>query len=227
MTHSMLARQIASLLRRHRVSYSSSVKLFSSARLLAGLRREKHRRRLPKLLPQSSLAKYYEAVDRSGNMLHQLMLRLLFFTAVRVSELCSLRVEDVDFGECKIFLSRGKGGKDRYILFPESFRLALQAYLGGRSSGYLFLTRRHGPFSPRRVRQIVAGYAEQAGIEHVHPHLFRHQMLSYLTSRGLPDSAIQLISGHASKKSLEVYQHLSLEQVQEGYQRAVKELEGL
>jgi len=42
---------------------------------------------------------------------------------------------------------------------------------------------------------------------------------------GLPDSAIQLISGHASKKSLEVYQHLSLAQVEPGYQRAVKQLE--
>jgi site-specific recombinase XerD len=54
------------------------------------------------------------------------------------------------------------------------------------------------------------------------PHLFRHQMLTYLTSKGLTDAQIQLISGHESKKSLEVYQHLSLESVDKAYQDAVQ-----
>jgi integrase/recombinase XerD len=49
-------------------------------------------------------------------------------------------------------------------------------------------------------------------------------MLTWLTAQGLPDSAIQLISGHASKKSLEVYQHLSLADVAEDYQHAMKQL---
>ena len=56
----------------------------------------------------------------------------------------------------------------------------------------------------------------------VHPHLFRHQMLTFLTSKGLSDAQIQLISGHESKKSLEVYQHLSLESVDKAYQDAVQ-----
>ena len=56
----------------------------------------------------------------------------------------------------------------------------------------------------------------------IHPHLFRHQMLTYLTTKGLSDAQIQLISGHESKKSLEVYQHLSLESVDKAYQDAVQ-----
>ena len=57
----------------------------------------------------------------------------------------------------------------------------------------------------------------------LHPHLFRHQMLTYLTSKGLTDAQIQLISGHESKKkNLEVYQHLSLESVYKAYQDAVQ-----
>jgi len=65
------------------------------------------------------------------------------------------------------------------------------------------------------VQQIVAGYAAEVGLPvRIHPHLLRHQMLTWLTAHGLPDAQIQLISGHASKKSLEVYQHLS--QAQEG-----------
>ncbi len=57
------------------------------------------------------------------------MLKLLFFTAVRVRELVGIRVEDIDFDQCKIFISEGKGRKDRYILFPKSFRLVLQSHL--------------------------------------------------------------------------------------------------
>ncbi|MDQ3831646.1 MAG: tyrosine-type recombinase/integrase [Candidatus Tectomicrobia bacterium] len=76
------------------------------------------------------------------------------------------------------------------------------------------------------MQQSVKHYRQEAGItQPLHPHLFRHQMLTYLTARGLSDSQIQLISGHESKKSLEVYQHLSLENVAQAYQEAVKALE--
>ena len=90
---------------------------------------------------------------------------------------------------------------------------------------YLFESRRFGAFSPRRVQQIVHQYRQRAGIpQPVHPHLFRHQMLTYLTSQGLSDAQIQLISGHKTKKSLEVYQHLSLQAVESAYQEAVHSL---
>ena len=85
---------------------------------------------------------------------------------------------------------------------------------------------RYTPFTPRRIQQIVQHYREQAGIvQPVHPPLFRHQMITYLTTQGLSDSQIQLISGHDSKKSLEMYQHLSLQSVERTYQEAVKTLD--
>src|SRR5262249_5385745 len=149
------------------------------------------------------------------------------YTAVRVSELVSIRIEDLDLDAGKIFIDQGKGDKDRYILFPESFRLILKAYLAANPDNeYLFESRHRRHYSTRRVQQIVQDYAREASIaERVHPHLFRHQMLTWLTAQGLPDAAIQLISGHSSKKSLEMYQHLSLAQVAPGYQRAVRQLE--
>ncbi len=154
------------------------------------------------------------------------MLKLLFYTAVRVSELVQIEVADVDLEHSKIFIRRGKGQKDRYILFPRSFRLVLKTHLGAHPGNrFLFESRRFGPYTTRRVQQIVQLYREQAGLaEKVHPHLFRHQMLTFLTSRGLSDAQLQLISGHDSKKSLEVYQHLSLASVEAGYQAAVADV---
>jgi integrase/recombinase XerD len=191
------------------------------------LRRPKRSRRLPKLLPDASLKVFYETVDKAGNLEHQIMLRLLFYTAVRVSELTSMAVDDVDIEARKIFIDAGKGDRDRYILFPDSFALILQSHLAAHPDNrYLFESRHRKRYSARRIQQIVKYYAEKSGItEKVHPHLFRHQMLTWLTAQGLPDSAIQLISGHSSKKNLEVYQHLSLADVQHRYRDAVKQLD--
>jgi integrase/recombinase XerD len=150
------------------------------------------------------------------------MLKFLLFTSVRVSELVSIKVTDVDLGACKVFISQGKGGKDRYILFPTSFRLILSSHLQANPKNrYLFESSQCRTYSPRRIQQIVQEYRSAAGIEQrVHPHLFRHQMLTALTRSGLSDAQIQLISGHASKQSLEVYQHIGLESVADAYQTA-------
>jgi integrase/recombinase XerD len=222
-----LVRAIASLIRSHRLDYGQFESVCKAARKETGLRRPSRGRRLPRVLPQSSLRAFYEAVDRAGDLKHQIMLGLLFYTAVRVSELVSIQVADVDLDARKIFIEHGKGDKDRYILFPESFRLILKAYLAACPLNvYLFESRHRRHYSTRRVQQIVQDYASEAGIaEPIHPHVFRHQMLTWLTAQGLPDAAIQLISGHSSRKSLEVYQHLSLANIEPGYQKAVKGLE--
>jgi integrase/recombinase XerD len=199
----------------------------ADVRKLTGLRRPARGKRLPRILPDEALRRFYETVERAGNLQHEIMLKLLFYTSVRVGELTSIEVTDVDVDGGKIFISEGKGDKDRYILFPDSFRLILKTHLAAHPENrFLFESRQRTKYSTRRVQQIVSQYGDAAGIEqHVHPHLFRHQMLSWLTAQGLPDAQIQLISGHASKKSLEVYQHLSLASVKPAYQRAVKELE--
>lgn len=214
--------------RKSRVSYDDLRNLFRHLRDRLRLAAPKQRaRRLPKLLQSSQLEAYYEAVDRAGNLQHQIMLRLLFYTALRVSELVSIRVADIDLGAQRIYIERGKGDKDRYVLFKDSFALALRAYLAAHPDNeFLFESRSSRPYTPRRIQQIVTEYAAAAGIEErVHPHLFRHQMLTHLTASGMSDAAIQLISGHASKETLGLYQHLALPQVREGYQKAVKDLD--
>jgi integrase len=222
-----LVRAIANAVRRARLDYEGFRRVSTLVRKELGLRRPPRSRRLPRILPEASLRKFYEVIDQAGDLQHQIMLRLLFYTAVRVSELAAIKVEDVDLDTCKIFIELGKGRKDRYILFPDSFKLILKSHLAANPRNrYLFESRQRTKYSTRRIEQIVAHYAHLADLpEHVHPHLLRHQMLTWLTAQGLPDAQIQLISGHASKKSLEVYQHLSLSAVQPGYQKAVKDLE--
>jgi integrase/recombinase XerD len=216
--------QVVRIARKARLSYDDFLYISQQARKKLGLRRSKKERRLPHLLPEAELKCFFQTIQGCGNVQHEILLKLLFYTAIRVSELVRIEVSHVDLDHCKIFINHGKGAKDRYILFPASFRLVLKTHLrASPNNRYLFETRRCGPFTSRRIQQIVQKYRERAGItQPVHPHLFRHQMLTYLTAKGLSDAQIQLISGHESKRSLEVYQHLSLANVEQDYQEAVR-----
>jgi integrase/recombinase XerD len=218
--------QIVRIARREHLDYEAFTYCCRRARRVLDLHKPKQEKTLPRLLSDSDLKRFFKVIQDCGVLQHEIMLKLLFYTAVRVSELVHIRVADVDTAQCKIFIDQGKGSKDRYILFPEGFYLVLRTHLQANPQNkYLFESRHCTPFTPRRVQQIVQTYRARAGItQPVHPHIFRHQMLTYLTRAGLSDAQIQLISGHSSKQALEVYQHLSLEQVGDAYQAAVRDL---
>lgn len=159
-------------------------------------------------------------------MQHALMLRLLFYTGVRVSELCAIQVADVDLEGCKVFVDQGKGSKDRYVLFGKSFATALKTHIAAHPQNrWLFQTRRCGKFSTRRVEQIVKKYALEAGIEAT-PHVFRHQCITFLTkASGLAEAELQLITGHAKRETLAIYQHVCVDgAMADKYQFAMKDV---
>ena len=224
---SAIIAQLVRLARRERLSYDEFSYVGQRARKHLGLTKPPRTRTLPHLLTADELTRFFRAVRAGGHVQHEIMLKLLFFTAVRVGELVRIAVDDVDLTACKIFVDQGKGCKDRYILFPQAFGLVLRTHLAAHPKNrFVFETQRCGPYTVRRVQQIVQRYREAAGLGAVvSPHLFRHQMLTFLTGQKLSDAQIQLLSGHASKKSLEIYQHLSLEAVEGAYQQAVKLLE--
>jgi integrase/recombinase XerD len=218
--------QFVRLARRERLGYDDFAYVCQQARKKLNLVKPKREHRLPHLLTAEELTRFFKTVREGGQVQHEIMLQLLMFTAVRVGELVKIEVGDLDLAACKIFVDQGKGSKDRYLLFPQAFALVLRTHLAAHPENrFLFETQRRGAYTVRRIQQIVQQYRVTAGLsEAVHPHLFRHQMLTFLTAEKLSDAQVQLLSGHASKKSLEVYQHLSLDAVNDAYQQAVKRL---
>lgn len=181
-------------------------------------------KRLPKVLSQDDFCRFYRIVDQADDVQHSLMLRLLFYTGVRVSELCGIEVAHVDLENCKIFIQQGKGAKDRYVLFGKSFATALRTHIAAHPDNrWLFQTRRNTRYSTRRVQQIVSLYAEKAAVKAT-PHTFRHQAITYLTRHsGLADAELQLITGHSKRETLAIYQHIALDgELEEKYQEAMK-----
>lgn len=223
-----MAAQIVKLLRKERPDSNYVKKVFQHVRetlnLSGGTVREK---RLPDLMTEEELKRFYQAVWNSFNRLHVVMLKLMLFTGIRNAELANIRLDDVDLDQMKIRITHGKGGKDRLVLFPPYFRGELAQYVAiqrERGAVYLFESNRQSKFTTRWICEITKKYALKAGItKRIHPHLFRHQILTYLTGKGIVDAKIQLISGHKNRANLSIYQDLSLADIEKEYWAAMKD----
>lgn len=183
-------------------------------------------RRLPELLTEEELLRFYDQLLKVGNADHLIMIKVLLYTGIRNAEMVNLELRDFDLVALKLRIREGKGGEDRDIPLPQSFRGELLIYIDrqkSRGARYLLESRLHRPFTTRRVRQIVKMYADRAGIEkRLYPHLFRHQLLTFLTAQGVADAQLQFVSGHRSRESLAIYQTLSLADIQPRYQEAMQ-----
>ena len=108
-----LVAQVARMVQKRGLDYDGWRYVAKKVRQVCDLRPEKKGRRLPRVLTTEEFRRFYQVVDRAEDVQHALMLRLLFFTAVRVSELCNIGISEVDLEACKIRINQGKGSKDR------------------------------------------------------------------------------------------------------------------
>jgi integrase/recombinase XerD len=221
-----MAKKVVRVLRPQHPDYHYLKKVFQQMRALLDVGTMPKAKRLPELLTDAELVALCEVIWQARQFTHLVMLKLLLFTGIRNAELVQLRLADVDLHTCQLRIRQGKGHKDRSVLFPTSFRGELAQYLERqRLQGvtYLFESNRDRPYSTRRIRQIVTHYAGAAGIEkRVYPHLFRHQLITYLTKQGIISPKLQLLSGHTLEQSLAVYRELALSDVAQEYEMAMR-----
>jgi len=221
-----MAKKRVRVLRPHHPDYHYLKKVFQHTRALLAVGAAPAAKRLPALLTDAELVAFYKAIWQARQLTHAVMLKLLLFTGMRNAELVHLRPTDVDLQTCQVRISQGQGHKDRSVLFPSRFRGELAQYLERqqqRGATDLFESNRCQPYSTRRLRQIVKQYASAAGIaKRVYPHLFRHQLITYLTKPGIISPKLQLLSGHTAEQSLAVYRDLALADVAGEYEEAMK-----
>ena len=221
-----MAKKLVRILKPERPDYQYLKKVFQHIRVLLDVSQTKPEKRLPDLLTDDELLAFYEAAWHAKNPNHLILIKLLVYTGIRNAEVTGVRLQDVDLDKCQIRIEQGKGQKDRYVLFPSTFKGELAQYIAGQKKAgarYLLESNRLSPYSTRRIRQIIKEYAAAAGIEkRVYPHLFRHQIITFLTKTGIISPKLQLISGHANERNLAIYRDLALVDVSEEYQSAMK-----
>lgn len=161
---SEIVAKISRLVRREGLTYEDWRYVSRRVRQKCELEPPKRAKKLPRILNPDAFRRFYRVVDQADDVQHSLMLRLVFYTAVRVSELCNIEVTNVDLENCKIRINQGKGSKDRFVLFGRAFATALRTHIAAHPRNrWLFQTQRNGKYSTRRVQQIVKHYAEKAG----------------------------------------------------------------
>ncbi len=156
------------------------------------------------------------------------VLELLYGSGLRVAELCSLDVDDVDIHGSSIIVM-GKGRKERQVPLSDPARAALKAYLavrrvllernGGGDAAALFIGERGRRLGPRGVRHMIAKYMRAEGVRPVGPHALRHSFATHLLDGGADLRAVQELLGHEDLATTQIYTHVSTERLRSVYEK--------
>jgi integrase/recombinase XerD len=219
------ARQLARHLRGERPDYAYLKEVFRHLRAELDVEVARQPKKLPYVPTEAEIRRYYDTVwtaRRTGDIV---LIKTLLYTGVRVAELVRIRRDDVDLDACRIRITQGKGAKDRYVPFPDSFKETLALHLSAaedKGATFLFESSWKKPYSTRGVRAMLSRYATKAGLtHHMPPHRLRHFLFTWLKTQGIDDALIQPYSGHASRTSLEIYSRLALADAQTSYEGVI------
>jgi integrase/recombinase XerD len=144
--------EFAELLKPEQPDYAYLKKLFYYLRQELDIEVPRPPKRLPFVPSEADLRRYYETVWQAGHFEDIILIKTLFYTGVRVSELVKIRLGEVNLEQCQIKITHGKGGKERMVPFPNSFKEALAGHIQivrGREAKYLFESVRKKPYSER------------------------------------------------------------------------------
>ena len=189
-------------------------------------------RTLPKFLPEEEVTSLLDTAYKSGtNEGHRdaVIMELLYATGLRVGELVSLNMQDVDLSESYI-RCMGKGSKERIVhLYPKALeelrrylkhaRVALMGHR--RTEPSLFVNHRGERLTRQWVWTILKTYAQKAGIQqNITPHTLRHSFATHLLQNGASLRHVQELLGHSSISTTQVYTHLTNGYVEKEYEKS-------
>lgn len=173
---------------------------------------------LPYYLSKRQLALLQEHVK--GNLRDRAIVDTLYATGVRVSELLHIKLEDIKWETRQVWIRKGKGNKERFVLFTHDCVERLRAYLDHRAieSENLFCNQRGKPLSRIFVEKKFQGYSEAIGFKVV-PHTMRHTFAAHLAEKNMPQSYIQELLGHVNINSTRIYTRLMEQARKKQYDR--------
>ncbi len=203
-----LHRIISSLSSFYRYLYAQGV---IEANPLAAVDRPRIKEKEIKYLKHNQVMKLIDSIPEEESR-DRLIIRLIYATGVRVSELCSMDIGDIDFEDYTIRV-RGKGGKFRVVFVDEDTLEEIESFSAGRIAGPLFLGQQGRAISPRTVQHIFKKWAPEG----ITPHKIRHSYASELYKRSKNLRVVQENLGHSSIQTTEIYLHTDVDERRDVY----------
>jgi len=199
---------------------------------VAAIRTPKQERRLPKCLTYEQIQRLLDAPSETDllGVRDRAMLETIYSTGVRVSELVSLNINDVDFLGGMLHI-KGKGNKERLSPVGQAAMLAIKKYLRMRQEQAeakqqfddqaLFVNKHGKRLSTRSVRRKLDKYLTEAGLDpSISPHTLRHSFATHLLNNGADLRSVQELLGHQSISTTQIYTHLTTTKLKESYDQA-------
>ena len=188
----------------------------------------KQARKLPKTLDVDQITGLLEAGTGSAIEIRDLaMFELFYSSGLRLNELATLNLEDIDLPVASLRVREGKGKKSRELPIGRKAVTALENWLKIRSqmaqtsSSALFITRKGNRLGNRSIQVRLDQWCKKKGIpEHVHPHMLRHSFASHLLESSQDLRAVQELLGHSNISTTQIYTHLDFKHLAEVYDQA-------
>lgn len=191
--------------------------------LVTGLKKEK---KLPRYFEYNELEELFKVPDlrTALGQRDRLILEMLYATGLRVGELVSVKVGDIDLGS-RVILVVGKGNKERRVTYGDYCHDALKLYLSDgylklnkTGSGYLFLNNNGEVITERGIRYILDRVIKKTSLnKSISPHVLRHSFATHLLNEGCDLLTVQKLLGHESISATQIYTHVTTERLKEVY----------
>ncbi|MBL7135002.1 MAG: tyrosine recombinase XerC [Candidatus Marinimicrobia bacterium] len=190
----------------------------------------KTKKHLPVVLSEEQVSKVMEIPDAISfvGLRNRLILELLYSTGIRLGELISLNIGDVNFNKMTICVF-GKGSKERIVPFGKKVKTALDNYLKIRQTvlvsvtleSPLLVSTRDRRIARQTVQKAVRKLLEEVSEqEHLSPHVLRHSFASHLLDHGADLNAVKDLLGHNSLSTTQLYTHIQIGKIKEVYKQA-------
>ncbi len=202
---------------------------------MLSLEQLKTRRALPRDMSEEAVTLFLQApdIDTVVGLRDRAMFELLYACGLRVSELCHLKFEDLHL-DAKYLIIKGKGDKQRLIPITDNAIDWIKQYIAKARphndpdviSPYVFLSLKSDNDKPKPITRIgfwfrVKHYAQEIGLEEApSPHTFRHAFATHLLNHDADLRALQMLLGHSSLSTTQIYTHVALARMHDVYDKA-------
>ncbi len=176
------------------------------------IKKPKQDKKLPVVLTQDEIKRM---IENTTNLKHRLLIEMLYGSGMRVSEVVSIKEDDLDLDEGIGIIRQAKGKKDRNLIIPRKLRGKIREYLSTRKEDnpYLFGVLGHG-MSIRQAQKIVKDAAKRAGIrKRVFWHALRNSFATHMLESGTDIRIIQELLGHSDLGTTQIYTKVSTERI--------------
>ena len=172
------------------------------------LERPRKEYKLPEVVSKQEIL---SLIAHTNNIKHKCIIALLYGSGLRRSELLNLKIEDIDSKRMLVKIRQAKGNKDRLSILSENALMDLRTYYKQfKPKEYLFEGQNGGQYSGQAVVKIIKNAAKKAKITtKVTPHTLRHSFATHLLEAGVDLRQIQVLLGHQSTKTTEIYTHVA------------------